>query len=146
MDYVKRAEIWKAHVNYTKGLLFFVGNEPRVPEHIRNEIAQWGYPKKEYIINGTWSHQLYMREARRMKGELVMTQHQCKGRGTVKDGVGMAAYTMDSHNCDRVVVKSEVTNDLFLKCFLFRFESMYALRLTFLAFSSLASACMSALL
>lgn len=110
-DYEKRAEIWKAHVDYTKGLLFFVGNDPRVPEHIRNEIAQWGYPKDEYVANGHWSHQLYVREARRMKGELVMTQHHCQGKETVSDGVGMAAYTMDSHNCDRIVVKGEVRNE-----------------------------------
>ena len=110
-DYAKRAEIWKAHVDYTKGLLFFVGNDPRVPEHIRKEIAQWGYPKDEYLDNGHWSHQLYVREARRMKGELVMTQHHCQGRETVTDGVGMAAYTMDSHNCDRIVVNGEVRNE-----------------------------------
>ncbi len=110
-DYAKRAEIWKAHVDYTKGLLFFVGNDPRVPEHIRKEVAQWGYPKDEYTANGNWSHQLYVREARRMKGELVMTQHHCQGRETVKDGVGIAAYTMDSHNCDRIVVKGEVRNE-----------------------------------
>jgi hypothetical protein len=110
-DYAKRAEIWKAHVDYTKGLLYFVGNDPRVPEHIRKEIAQWGYPKDEYMDNGHWSHQLYVREARRMKGELVMTQHHCQGRETVTDGVGMAAYTMDSHNCDRIVVKGEVRNE-----------------------------------
>ena len=110
-NYDKRAEIWKAHVDYTKGLLFFVGTDPRVPEHIRKEIAQWGYPKDEYIDNGNWSHQLYVREARRMKGELVMTQHHCQGREKVSDGVGMAAYTMDSHNCDRIVVKGEVRNE-----------------------------------
>jgi hypothetical protein len=110
-DYAKRAEIWKAHVDYTKGLLFFVGNDSRVPAHIRAEIAQWGYPKDEYRDNGNWSHQLYVREARRMKGELVMTQHHCQGKETVSDGVGMAAYTMDSHNCDRIVVKGEVRNE-----------------------------------
>jgi len=110
-DYAKRAEIWKAHVDYTKGLLFFVGNNARVPEHIRKEIAQWGYPKDEYTANGNWSHQLYVREARRMKGELVMTQHHCQGKEKVTDGVGMAAYTMDSHNCDRIVVNGEVRNE-----------------------------------
>ncbi|WP_343524306.1 FAD-dependent oxidoreductase [Pedobacter sp.] len=110
-DYSKRAEIWKAHTDYTKGLLFFVGTDPRVPEHIREEIAQWGYPKDEYQDHGNWSHQLYIREARRMKGELVMTQHHCQGRETVTDGVCMAAYTMDSHNCDRIVVNGEVRNE-----------------------------------
>lgn len=110
-DYANREKIWKAHVDYTKGLLYFVGNDSRIPEHIRKEIAQWGYPKDEYTDNGNWSHQLYVREARRMKGELVMTQHHCQGRETVADGVGMAAYTMDSHNCDRLVVNGVVKNE-----------------------------------
>ena len=110
-DYHKRAEIWNAHVDYTKGLLYFVGNDARVPEHIRNEIKKWGYPKDEYLNNNNWSHQLYVREARRMVGKLVMTQHHCQGREKVTDGVGMAAYTMDSHNCDRLVVNGVVKNE-----------------------------------
>ncbi|RZM23700.1 MAG: FAD-dependent oxidoreductase [Pedobacter sp.] len=110
-DYAERAQIWKAHTDYTKGLLYFVGNDPRIPEHIRKEIAGWGYPKDEYLTNGNWSHQLYVREARRMVGELVMTQHHCQGKEKVTDGVGMAAYTMDSHNCDRLVVNGMVKNE-----------------------------------
>jgi len=110
-DYLKREQIWKAHTNYTKGLLYFVGHDPRIPEHIRKEIGQWGYPKDEYTGNGNWSHQLYVREARRMVGALVMTQHHCQGREVVADGVGMAAYTMDSHNCDRLVVNGMVKNE-----------------------------------
>jgi hypothetical protein len=52
-----------------------------------------------------------VREARRLVGELVMTQHHCQGREVVQDGVGMAAYTMDSHNCDRIVVNGMVKNE-----------------------------------
>jgi len=110
-DYRRRAEIWTAHVNYTKGLLYFVGNDPRVPEKVRNEMKTWGYPKDEYTRNGGWSHQLYIREARRMIGELVMTQHHCQGKEKVNDGIGMAAYTMDSHNCDRLVLDGAVKNE-----------------------------------
>ena len=110
-DYTKRAEIWNAHTDYTKGLLYFVGNDQRVPAHIRAEMKKWGYPKDEYVGNNHWSHQLYIREARRMVGALVMTQHHCQGREKVEDGIGMAAYTMDSHNCDRLVVNGEVKNE-----------------------------------
>jgi len=46
-----------------------------------------------------------------MVGELVMTQHHCEGKEVVQDGVGMAAYTMDSHNCDRLVVDGMVKNE-----------------------------------
>jgi hypothetical protein len=110
-DYATRAKIWQEHVDYTKGLLYFVGNDPRVPEYIRQEMKTWGYPKDEYTNNGHWTHQLYVREARRMVGELVMTQHHCQGKEVVTDGIGMAAYTMDSHNCDRIVVNGMVKNE-----------------------------------
>jgi FAD dependent oxidoreductase len=101
----RRAEIIRDHESYTKGLLYFIGHDPRMPAHLRREMLQWGYPKDEYIDNDHFSHQLYIREARRMVGEYVMTQANCQGRAVVTDGVGMAAYTMDSHNCQRVVIE-----------------------------------------
>jgi len=110
-NYDRRQEIWNEHEDYTKGLFYFLGHDERIPEHIRNEMLKWGYPKDEYIDNRHWSHQLYVREARRMIGELVMTQHHCQGREVVKDAVGWAAYTMDSHNCDRLVVNGSVKNE-----------------------------------
>lgn len=110
-DYERRKEIIKEHEDYTKGLLYFVGNDERIPQFIRDEMKQWGYPKDEYIDNGHWSPQLYIRESRRLIGELVMTQHHCQGREVVEDLVGWAAYTMDSHNCDRHVVNGMVKNE-----------------------------------
>lgn len=103
-DYARRQEIQKAHELYNKGLLYFIGHDARVPEHLRTEMLKWGYPKDEYTDNGNWSPQMYVREARRMTGAYVMTQANCQGREKVTDAVGMAAYTMDSHNCDRVVI------------------------------------------
>jgi len=110
-DWKRRKEIIKAHEDYTKGLLYFVGNDPAVPQKIRDEIQQWGYPKDEYTDNNHWSPQLYIREARRMVGELVMTQNHCQGQQVVNDDIGYAAYTMDSHNCDRLVVDGMVRNE-----------------------------------
>jgi hypothetical protein len=110
-SYKTRKEIVKAHEDYTKGLLYYIGNDSRVPQHIRTEMQQWGYPKDEYTDNGNWSFQLYIREARRMVGDYVMTQANCEGGEVVNDGIGMAAYTMDSHNCQRVVVNGMVKNE-----------------------------------
>lgn len=110
-DAATRERIIRAHETYTKGFLYFVGHDPRVPEHLRKEMLQWGYPKDEYTDNGHWSPQLYVREVRRMVGEYVMTQANCEGKEKVTDGVGMAAYTMDSHNCQRVVVNGMVKNE-----------------------------------
>ncbi|HEY0110620.1 MAG TPA: FAD-dependent oxidoreductase [Fibrella sp.] len=103
-DYDERAQIIRNHEDYTKGFFYFIGHDARVPKHLREEMLQWGYPKDEYTDNEHFSHQLYIREARRMIGEYVMTQANCEGKTTVPDGIGMAAYTMDSHNCQRLIV------------------------------------------
>ncbi|MFN0293897.1 FAD-dependent oxidoreductase [Pedobacter helvus] len=110
-DYAKRKQIIKAHEDYTKGLLYFVGNDPRIPDFIRKEMKTWGYPKDEYVDNGNWSPQLYIREARRMVSDIVMNQNHCQGREVVSDEIAFAAYTMDSHNCDRLVVNGMVKNE-----------------------------------
>lgn len=104
-DYATREKIIKAHEDYTKGLLYFFATDPRVPQPLQKEMRTWGYPKDEYVDNGHWSPQLYVREARRMVGAYVMTQANCVGEQVVPDGVGMAAYTMDSHNTQRIVIE-----------------------------------------
>jgi hypothetical protein len=110
-SYAERGRLWRAHVDYTKGLLYFLGHDPRVPEALRAEMLHWGYPKDEFIQTQHWTPQLYIREARRMRGEYVMTQANCVGKATVTDGVGLAAYTMDSHNCVRLVINGMVKNE-----------------------------------
>ena len=110
-DYNERKHIIRQHEQYTKGLLWFVGNDPRVPKPLRDEMQQWGYPKDEWKDNHYFSPQLYIRESRRMTGAYVMTQANCEGRLSVSDGVGLAAYTMDSHNCGRLVVNGMVKNE-----------------------------------
>jgi len=109
--YDERKKIIKDHEEYIKGFLYFIATSKRLPSHLGVEMRKWGYPKDEYIDNNNWSPQAYIREARRMVGEYVMTQDNCEGRAIVDDGVGMAAYTMDSHNIQRVVVKGMVKNE-----------------------------------
>ncbi|WP_346320129.1 FAD-dependent oxidoreductase [Chitinophaga sp. YIM B06452] len=110
-DYATREKITKEHELYNKGLLYFIGHDPRMPQHLREAMLKWGYPKDEYQDFGNWSPQMYVREARRMVGAYVMTQANCEGKEVVKDGVGMAAYTMDSHNCQRIVENGMVKNE-----------------------------------
>lgn len=110
-DYTARERIIQAHEAYTKGFLYFIGHDPRMPLQLRQLMLQWGYPKDEYTDNGHWSPQLYVREARRMVGAYVMTQANCEGKQVADDGVGMAAYTMDSHNTQRIVVNGMVKNE-----------------------------------
>jgi hypothetical protein len=104
-DYGTRAKIWKEHVDYQKGLMWTLANHPRVPEVVRKHFQTWGLAKDEFTDTDNWPHQLYVREARRMVGDYVMTEANCRGRRTAKDSVGLAAYTMDSHNVQRYVTK-----------------------------------------
>jgi hypothetical protein len=110
-DYETRDGIIRAHENYIKGLLYFLGHDPGVPEYLRKEMLLWGWTRDEFQDNGGFPHQMYVREARRMIGEYVMTEHNCTGDSTVNDGIGLAAYTMDSHNCQRIVVNGMVKNE-----------------------------------
>ncbi len=101
--YAEREKIIQAHEAYQKGLMWTLANSPRVPDSIRAEVGRWGLAADEFTDNGGWPRQIYVREARRMRGEYVMTQHNCQGHETATDPVGLAAYTMDSHNIQRWV-------------------------------------------
>jgi len=102
-SYERRKEIIKEHEDYQKGLLYFVANDPRVPEEIQNEFKNWGLAKDEFIDNGNWPHQIYVREARRMIGKYVMTENELLRRRPTPESVGMGSYTIDSHNIQRFV-------------------------------------------
>lgn len=110
-NYAKREEIFQAHVKWIKGLLWFWSHDDSVPLEFREKIALWGWTKDEFVATGGFSHSLYVREGRRLIGDVVMTEHHCKARETVTDSVALAAYTMDSHNCRRVVVGGVVKNE-----------------------------------
>ncbi|HEY6226384.1 MAG TPA: FAD-dependent oxidoreductase [Verrucomicrobiae bacterium] len=110
-DYATRARIWQDHEDYTRGFLHFLATSPRVPEHIRNTMGEWGLTRDEFMDTGGWPHQLYIREARRMISDYVMTEKNCRESIQVEDAIGLAAYTMDSHNCQRIVKNGRVENE-----------------------------------
>ncbi len=100
--YEERERIVAEHLLYQRGLMWTLANHPRVPKAIREEISRWGMCKDEFTAGDGWQNQLYIREARRMVSDYVMTQKNCQGLA-VEDPVGLAAYTMDSHNQQRYV-------------------------------------------
>jgi hypothetical protein len=119
--YDQRERIAARHRLYQQGLMWTLANHPRVPEQIRREVARWGMCKDEFTepaaplrVGGAagWQDQLYVREARRMVSDYIMTQHHCQGRQKADDPVGLAAYGMDSHNVQRYVdAQGQVRNE-----------------------------------
>lgn len=104
-DYTERERIIRDHFSYQMGLMWTLANHARVPADIREEVSKWGLAKDEFGDNANWPRQLYVREARRMVSDYVMTEHNCRGRVFAEDSVGLGAYGMDSHNTQRHVDK-----------------------------------------
>jgi hypothetical protein len=102
-SYERRREILKEHRTYQQGWLYFIANDPRVPKDVQTEMRRWGLPKDEFTDNGGWPHQIYVREARRMVGSFVMTEHELLKRRPTPQSIGMGSYTIDSHNVQRYI-------------------------------------------
>jgi hypothetical protein len=105
-SYERRAEIEKAHETYIRGFLWTMANDPRVPEAIRKRTAAYGLPKDEFTDNGGWPWMIYIREARRMVGDYVMTQLDCEGKRTASDPVALGSFGMDSHVVQHFVTEN----------------------------------------
>ncbi len=104
-DYATREKIFQEHLTYQQGLMWTLANHPRVPENVKAHFQRLKPAKDEFVETDHWPHQLYIREARRMISDVVMTQNHCQGRKEAEFPVGLAAYTMDSHNVQRYVSK-----------------------------------------
>ncbi len=102
-SYERRKEIIAEHQLYQKGLLYFMATDLRLPEWVRETMNSWGYSRDEFADNGYWPYNIYVREARRMVGEYVMTENDVLVKRPVPHPVGMGSYTMDSHNVQRYV-------------------------------------------
>jgi hypothetical protein len=109
--YTERERIFQAHLSYSAGLFYFCSQDPRVPKRFRDAANEFGLCRDEFTETGGWPHQLYVREARRMVSDLVITEHHCLGHDTVSDPVGLGSFGMDSHNCRRVVWHGRAMNE-----------------------------------
>jgi len=109
--YAEREKIWKQHEDYIKGFFYFLATSPRVPQSLRDGVNKWGLAKDEFPETGHFPSQMYVREARRMISDYVMTEADCRWQRRADDSVGLGAYNMDSHNCQRLVQGGVVRNE-----------------------------------
>jgi hypothetical protein len=111
LDHKGREFLAAKHRDWQLGLVWTIQNHPRVPKGIREMYDKLGLPKDEFADNGHWPYNLYVREARRMRSDFVMTENHCKRKLPVEDPIGMGAYTLDSHNVQRVASEGMVKNE-----------------------------------
>ncbi|HEX5554738.1 MAG TPA: FAD-dependent oxidoreductase [Chitinophagaceae bacterium] len=102
-SYKIRQKIIEEHQTYQKGLMYFMATDPRMPREVQQELNTWGLTRDEFADTGNWPHQLYVREARRMVSDYVMTENEILGKRPVTDSIGMGSYGLDSHNTQRYV-------------------------------------------
>jgi hypothetical protein len=101
-NYATRARIWQDHIDYIAGYFYFLAHDARVPASLQKEVNSWGLAKDEFLDTNHWPHQLYIREARRMVGEFVVTQKDVQTDLRKPDVIGMGSYNSDSHNIQRL--------------------------------------------
>lgn len=109
-SYAEREKMLAEHKTYVQGFFYFLANDPRVPEALRNEVSRWGLAKDEFVDNDNWPTQLYVREARRMVGDFVMNERHFARKARVdgkievtpapeviEDSIAVGSYALDSH-------------------------------------------------
>jgi ribulose 1,5-bisphosphate synthetase/thiazole synthase len=109
--FAERKAIAGRHEDYLRGFFHFLATSPRVPETVRRQMQAFGLCKDEFVQNGGWPHQLYVREGRRLVSDFVMTQHHCQGRAVAPNSVGLAAYGIDIHAVRRIVHDGQPVNE-----------------------------------
>jgi hypothetical protein len=112
-SYSERMNYVQKQRDYQQGLLWTMLYHPRVPLSARNSRIKWGLSADEFADNENWPYFSYIREARRMEGEMVMTEHHVKKAPgyDVSDSIGMGSYSLDSHVVRRVVIDGAIWDE-----------------------------------
>jgi len=110
-DLQKRREIARAHEDYLRGFFHFLATSDRVPQKVRDEMSRFGLCRDEFTDNGGWPHQIYVREARRMVSDFVMTEHHCTGEKVAPKSIGLGTYGIDMHAVRRIVHDGQPVNE-----------------------------------
>lgn len=110
-DYQTRDSLAQMHKDYVLGILWFLAYDERVPQKIRAEMLKWGLPKDEFTDNDGFPYQIYVREARRMVSDYVMSESEVLGQKVAPEAIGLATYWFDSHVVSRYVDEDGAMRD-----------------------------------
>lgn len=105
-DYETRIDISNLHREHALGLLYFFQNDKHVPKKIRDASKKWGLPKDEFINNGNFPKEMYVRETRRIRGRYIFSENDASLSSDFertpikKDSVAIGDWPMDSHECN----------------------------------------------
>ncbi len=118
-NYVTRKRILEEHKTFTQGLFYFLANDAEVAlldPALQKEWASWGLAKDEFTDNNGWPRQFYVRDARRMVSDYVITEHHVRKENAknVEDPVGVAYWPTDVHSVRRIVKDSHAYNEGFV--------------------------------
>jgi|UniRef100_UPI003783D5FC hypothetical protein len=94
-DYATRARIWKADQEFMRGMTHFLRTDDCVPDKFKQTALEFGFQRGIFEDTNGWPHQLYVREARRMKSDYVLTQKDLEGSTDPADSIGLASYGVD---------------------------------------------------
>ncbi len=95
-SFIERQAIAAAHKRYTQGWIWFLLTDPVIPTHVQDELRTWGHAADEFVDNDNWPYHLYVREARRLVGDWVMTEHHIFEREQ-PDAIGIGSFYLDVH-------------------------------------------------
>ncbi|WP_339902135.1 FAD-dependent oxidoreductase [uncultured Cyclobacterium sp.] len=106
-----RERIFQHHRELTLGLIYFVQNDPEIPEEQRNLAMKYHLPKDEFTDNDHFPWQLYIREARRLKGKYTLTENDVTLQGDAQrttvfeDTIITGEFPIDSFPVSKVPSK-----------------------------------------
>lgn len=101
-DRRQREAICRRHRDLTLGLLYFLQNDSSVPPNHRRIANEYHLPLDEFVDNGHFPFQLYVREARRLRGCYTLTEHDVAqtpgslGPRKHVDAVAVGEFPIDS--------------------------------------------------
>ncbi len=115
-DEATRTRILREHLSFTQGLCWFLANDPAAPEKARAAWAQWGPCKDEFTDHGGWPRMFYVRDARRMMSDYVISEPHTRkvGAPIVEDSVGVSYWPPDTHHVRRIVRNGAAYNEGFV--------------------------------